>query len=82
MTNKSELEADGLNQDKMAMDVRAPSQGVHPYFFEKPKRKRGFYRALKAGAPWALVDQAMKDIQRRMLESLLGVFDPQEKKDE
>jgi len=60
--NNSDSKADGVNLAKIIGDA----QGLLGGGQSEPIRKRGYYRALKRKAPWALLKQSIKGILRDM----------------
>lgn len=61
-------EADGLKfTEKKGLTLGDPEGGEPANLFERRSiRKRGYFRALKAGAPWALYERACRDVWIKM----------------
>jgi hypothetical protein len=54
--------ADGINIGEITSDTQRLIEGAEPVYFTRPKRKRGYHRALKSGKPWALSKKSWSDI--------------------
>lgn len=66
--NKQEAEAEGFKHYEIDGRSRDEVKGVSPAFY--PIRKRGYYRALKAEKPWALVREYMGEITTMLCKDL------------
>lgn len=42
-------------------------------FFIEPKRKRGYFRALKRGATWAVLKKGMRDMANDLARTMMGL---------
>lgn len=54
--------------------ARAEAVGGGQGFFTRPKRKRGFHRAVKSGKAWALMEKGMRDCWAKLVQNI--VVDP------
>lgn len=64
--------ADGINLAEIRECAVRTLEGSQPDLYpkNKPKRKRGFHRALKAKKPWAVYEQGIKDMMNRVMQSM------------
>jgi len=67
MVEESESKADGLNFSEMKAAVMTRIEAESPI---QPIRKRGYYRALKRRAAWALMRKATNDMLNNVIEDL------------